>query len=61
VASARCIVRLLPRAQDGQRVIDSGLEVSPQPTEKLESLDYFNNRIAVLRIAAAHRVSSWQH
>ena len=55
VASARCTVRLLPRAQDGQRVIDSGLEVSPQPAEKLESLDYFSNRIAVLRIAAAHR------
>ncbi len=55
VASARCTVRMLPRSQEGQRVIDSGLEVSPPPTEKLESLDYFNNRIAVMRIAAAHR------
>ena len=55
VASARCTVRLLPRAQNGQRVIDSGLEIAPMPTERLESLDYFMNRIAVLRIVSAHR------
>jgi len=31
VASARCTLRLLPRAQEGQEVLDSGLDVSPPP------------------------------
>ncbi len=55
VASTRCTVRLSPRNQDGQHVIDSGVDISPPPAEKAESLDYFGNRIATVRIVAAHR------
>jgi len=55
VASTRCTIRLLPRSQSGQSVIDSGLDITPPPNEKLESIDYFGNRTTKLRIVAAHR------
>ena len=41
VASARCTLRLLPRAQEGQEVLDSGLDVSPPPAETIERIDAF--------------------
>ena len=55
VASARCTLRLLPRAQEGQEVLDSGLDVSPPPVETIERIDSFGNRTTSVRIAAPHR------
>ena len=55
VASARCTLRLLPRAQEGQEVLDSGLDVSPPPVETIERIDAFGNRTTTVRIAAPHR------
>ena len=55
VASARCTLRLLPRSQTGQTVLDSGLDVSPPPAESSERVDFFGNRITTVRITAAHR------
>jgi transglutaminase-like putative cysteine protease len=55
VASARCTLRLLPRTQTGQTVLDSGLDVSPPPVETSERVDFFGNRTTTVRINAAHR------
>lgn len=55
VASAACVLRLLPRDEPGQTVLDSGLEISPHPSETHSSIDAFGNRVATMRIDAAHR------
>jgi transglutaminase-like putative cysteine protease len=55
VASAACVLRLLPRDEPGQTVLDSGLEISPNPAETHSSTDAFGNRVATVRIDAAHR------
>ncbi len=55
VASAACVLRLLPRDEPGQTVLDSGLEISPNPAETHSSIDAFGNRVATVRIDAAHR------
>ena len=55
VASARCTLRLLPREQGGQRVLDSGLDVSPPPADMSERRDFFGNRITTVRLANPHQ------
>ena len=55
VSSAACVMRLLPRAEAGQRVLDSGLDIAPAPAESRESRDAFGNRVTSVRIDAPHR------
>jgi transglutaminase-like putative cysteine protease len=55
VASARCTLRLLPREQGGQCVLDSGLDVSPPPADMSERRDFFGNRITTVRLANPHQ------
>ena len=54
VASSRCAVRLLPRSDAGQVVHDSGLEISPAPTEQSQITDFFGNRIVHAQIETSH-------
>lgn len=55
VAAAACVMRLLPRAEAGQKVIDSGLDIAPAPAETRERADAFGNRVTSVRIDAPHR------
>lgn len=55
VPFARCILRLLPRADDGQSVRKSELIVAPRPAERSDSLCFFGNRMTTLTIAKPHR------
>ena len=54
-SSAACVLRLLPRDEPGQRVLDSGLDIAPAPAEARESRDAFGNRVTNVRIDAPHR------
>ena len=55
VTSSRCTLRMLPRNDRGQKVIESALEVSPEPFEQIERADFFGNRVVSVRIETAHR------
>ena len=55
VSSARCTLRLLPTDDDGQRVFDSGLEVSPNPSTISERKDFFGTRVTNVTIGTTHR------
>ncbi len=54
-SSAVCALRLLPREEAGQRVLDSGLDIAPAPAETRERRDAFGNRVTHVRIDAPHR------
>lgn len=54
VSAAHCTLRLLPIEEDGQRVFDSGLEISPQPSAKSERVNFFGTRVANVSIATTH-------
>ena len=55
VAASRCILRLLPRDDGGQTVIDSGLDVAPAPATRKERTDFFGNRVMDVEIKTPHR------
>ncbi len=55
VATARCAMRLLPRSEIGQTVIDSGLDIAPAPAVRNEHLDFFGNRVVHAQIETPHR------
>ena len=55
VAVNVCVLRLLPRIGEGQRVFEAGVEVTPRPLERVERLDAFGNRALRLRIETPHR------
>ena len=55
VAVNVCVLRLLPRSQDGQRVLEAGVEVTPRPLTLIERTDAFANRVLKLRIETPHR------
>lgn len=55
VPFARCILRLLPREEGGQRVRKSELIVAPRPVERSDALCFFGNRVTTLTIAKPHR------
>jgi transglutaminase-like putative cysteine protease len=55
VAFARCALRLLPRDEPGQIVLASDLDIAPAPTTRIESRDFFGNRVVALTIETAHR------
>ncbi|OYV32572.1 MAG: transglutaminase [Rhodospirillales bacterium 20-64-7] len=55
VANARCMLRLVPRDGGGQRVLDSGLEIAPQPAEVLRRKDFFGNAVTSVLVGTSHR------
>jgi transglutaminase-like putative cysteine protease len=55
VPFARCILRLLPRDDGGQRVQKSELSVAPRPVERSDSLCFFGNQMTTVTISKAHR------
>jgi transglutaminase-like putative cysteine protease len=55
VAATRCTLRLLPRSDAGQTVVDSMIDVTPPPAGMAEHRDFFGNRVVILHIAAAYR------
>jgi len=55
VAVNVCVLRLLPRSEDGQRVLEANVEVTPRPLTLAERADAFGNRVLKLRIETPHR------
>lgn len=55
VASSLCTLRLSPRDGRGQRVLDSGIELAPQPVSRMARADFFGNLVTTVRIEEAHR------
>ena len=55
VAVNVCVLRLLPRSEDGQRVLEANVEVTPRPLTLAERTDAFGNRVLKLRIETPHR------
>jgi transglutaminase-like putative cysteine protease len=55
VAVNACALRLLPRSDDGQRVLAARVETTPRPESFAEGADGFANRVARLRIETPHR------
>lgn len=54
VASSRCAIRLLPRSDTGQSVLNSGLEITPTPSDWTERVDFFGNRVVHAQIETPH-------
>ncbi|QGM47412.1 transglutaminase family protein [Methylocystis heyeri] len=54
VASARCLLRLLPRDDGGQRVLRSAVGLAPQPSRRNERVDFFGNRVIEASIGSPH-------
>lgn len=55
VAVNVCVLRLLPRSEDGQRVLAADVEVTPRPLTITERTDAFANRVLKLLIETPHR------
>ncbi len=55
VPLARCILRLLPRNDGGQRVARSELLISPRPAERIDGECFFGNRMTTIIISKPHR------
>jgi transglutaminase-like putative cysteine protease len=55
VTFTHCALRLLPRDWPGQRVLSSGLRISPPPAQAVERICFFGNRLTILTIETAHR------
>ncbi len=47
---------LLPRDFDGQRCTTSTVEISPQPSDHRERVDYFGNRVAYFTVQHPHQL-----
>ena len=54
VPASRHIIRMMPPHDDGQEVIKASLTVSPYPSERRETLDFFGNGITQIAIDAPH-------
>ena len=55
VAVNVCVLRLLPRSNHGQQVLEAHVEVTPQPLSMIERADFFANRVLDMRIETPHR------
>jgi transglutaminase-like putative cysteine protease len=55
VAVNACVLRLLPRSEDGQRVVTARIDVTPRPQSFVERADSFANRVVRMRIETPHR------
>ncbi len=47
---------LLPRDFDGQRCTSSSVQISPQPSDQRERVDYFGNRVAYFTLQHPHQL-----
>ncbi len=56
VPMARCMLRMLPRHDDGQRVLSSRLDVLPEPAQRQDAICFFGNRTTMLTIDKPHRL-----
>jgi transglutaminase-like putative cysteine protease len=54
VSATRCALRLSPRGDGGQRVLRSAIELTPEPSQRRERLDFFGNGLSEARIDTAH-------
>jgi transglutaminase-like putative cysteine protease len=54
VPFARQVLRLLPVARAGQRVIAADLVITPEPTERQDGLDFFGNWNTTVAFAFPH-------
>lgn len=50
-----CVLRLLPRSEEGQRVLAAHIDVTPRPQTFIERADCFANRVVHMRIETPHR------
>jgi transglutaminase-like putative cysteine protease len=57
-ALGRHVLRMLPGAQDGQKVLDARLDVVPEPVHREETRDFFGNRATRLSFEDSHRLLS---
>ena len=55
VAYSHCVLRLLPSAQPGQKLLSSDLAIDPAPAEIAERVSFFGNRITSITIDEPHR------
>jgi transglutaminase-like putative cysteine protease len=55
VTFSHCALRLLPKDEPGQIVHVSGLDIDPVPTQLVERVCFFGNRLTSITIATAHR------
>jgi transglutaminase-like putative cysteine protease len=55
VAVNACSLRLWPRTDGGQSVINSRIDVTPHPQTRSERIDPFDNRVTRLSIETPHR------
>ena len=55
VAVNTCVLRLLPRSDEGQRVVSAHIDVTPRPQTFDERPDSFANRVVHMRIETPHR------
>lgn len=53
-SSAALALRLLPRDDVGQRVLETSVIVSPQPVEQTQDTDFFGNNLTFVRIDRPH-------
>ncbi len=51
---ARHLLHLLPRAREGQRVLDARLEIAPLPEKRFDEVDYFGNKLTTIALIAPH-------
>ncbi|MET4635665.1 transglutaminase-like putative cysteine protease [Kaistia defluvii] len=54
VPFSRQVLRLLPVARKGQRVVAADLVITPEPTERQDGFDFFGNRITTVAFAFPH-------
>ncbi len=55
VPFARCVLRLFPRADSGQIILSSKLEVTPRAAERWDGTCFFGNAVTTLTIDRPHR------
>ncbi len=55
VPFARCVLRIFPREERGQRVMSVELRLDPEPVEKREGFCFFGNRTSTISIERPHR------
>ena len=48
------LLRLTPRECPGQRVLDAGISISPEPVYQSERQDYFGNSVTQLAVQSPH-------
>ena len=54
-SSADFALRLLPRNDVGQRVLETKITISPRPAEQTQERDFFGNSLTFVRIDSPHK------